>query len=91
MRKTFEKDFMLEVLWEDRDDAEIILDVIDGNSRWSLEHRFIFTFEGKFWETSYRTGATEQQDETPWQYDDSVECWEVVPVEKIVIDYVEVK
>lgn len=32
---------------------------------------------GKFYQTTYSEGATEMQDERPWEYEDEVECEEV--------------
>lgn len=57
------------------DDA--ILDEITDTSRWSIHHRIVFSYQGKFWETYYSEGATEMQDESPWEYEDEVECCEV--------------
>jgi hypothetical protein len=57
--------------------------IID-NSRWSISHEIIFEHEGKFYQTYYSVGATEQQDESPWEYEDEVECVEVQQVEKVV-------
>lgn len=54
-----------------------ILDEITDTSRWSIHHRIIFAYQEKFWETYYSEGATEMQDESPWEYEDEVECSEV--------------
>lgn len=54
-----------------------ILDEITDTSRWSIHHRIIFAYQGRFYETHYSVGATENQDESPWEYDDEVECVEV--------------
>lgn len=54
-----------------------ILDEITDTSRWSIHHRIIFPYQGRFYETHYSEGATEMQDESPWEYDDIVECTEV--------------
>jgi hypothetical protein len=66
-----------------------ILDEIEDTSRWSVHHRIIFAYQGRFYETYYSVGATEMQDERPWEYDDEVECVEVelkeVKVKKWVI------
>lgn len=58
-------------------------DLID-TSRWSHIHERVYEdlTTGKFWHTTYRTGATECQDESPYENDgDEVEFDEVVPVE----------
>ncbi|MGM9987353.1 MAG: hypothetical protein ACI35O_09015 [Bacillaceae bacterium] len=54
-----------------------ILDEITETSRWSIHHRIIFSYQGRFYETHYSEGATEMQDESPWEYEDQVECQEV--------------
>ena len=54
-----------------------ILDEITDTSRWSIHHRIIFGDNGKFYETHYSEGATEAQDERPWEYEDEVTCTEV--------------
>ena len=56
-------------------------------TRWSIGYRIVFKFEGKFYRTGYSVGATEMQDEQPWQDEEEVECDEVRQVEKVVIDY----
>lgn len=83
--KTFDKEFMFEIL--DGDEGEIISNTIVENSRWSISHELIFKYEDVFYRTFYSVGATEMQDESPWEYDDDVECTEVVPVEKTIIVY----
>jgi hypothetical protein len=82
----FKKEFLQEI--EDNDDVEIVEDEITDTTRWSILNRRVFKFEGKFYETFYQHGATECQDESPYEYDeDQIECKEVFPVEKTVIVY----
>lgn len=61
--------------------------IIDNN-RWSVIYEIIFEYNGKFYQTSYSTGATEMQDESPWEYESEIECDEVekklVEIEKWV-------
>jgi len=83
----FEKDYMERVLWEDAEGTEIIEDEIIDNSRWSIHYRLIFKKDDKYYQTFYSRGATESQDERPWEYEDKVECVEVEPYEKIIIEY----
>lgn len=89
--KKFTKEFMLGVLCDDNEDAEIVENEIAETSRWSICYDFTFKFEGKYWSTGYSVGATEYQPETPWEYDEEITCMEVEPVEKTVIVYREVK
>ena len=64
---------------------DVLLDELCGRSRWSVNHRMVFTYDGTVYETYYSVGATEMQDERPWEYEDAVKCTEVraVKVEKI--------
>ncbi|HBN95102.1 MAG TPA: hypothetical protein DDZ66_02285 [Firmicutes bacterium] len=66
-------------------------DKIIDNSRWSIHHEIIFEYEGKFYKTYYSVGATESQDERPWEYEDEVDCTEVVQQEIKVMAWVPVK
>ena len=54
-----------------------IVDRIVDTTRWSVVHEIVFEDNGKFYQTTYSEGATEMQDERPWEYDDEVECTEV--------------
>ena len=90
MIKKFPKQFMLDMLWDESDDAEVIEDKITDNGRWSIHHKLIFKHKDKFYSTGYSVGATEMQDEGPWEDEDEVECTEVEPKEKTITVYVSV-
>jgi hypothetical protein len=82
----FKKEFLMEF------EGKTIIDEMVDHSRWSVSHRRIFEFEGKFYETYYSVGATEQQDESPYEYDeDEIDCPEVKPVQKLVTVYEKVE
>ncbi len=81
----FSKEFMKGVLYGDTEG--LISDEITDTGRWSVHHSIIFKHDDKFYRAHYSVGATEQQDERPWEYDKEVECTEVRPVEKTVIVY----
>jgi hypothetical protein len=82
----FTKEFLQEL--DEMLDAEIVESKVIGTGRWSIRHRCVFKFGGKFYLTHYSRGATEMQDEQPYEYDeDMIECPEVVPVEKTVVVY----
>lgn len=67
---------------------ELIEDNIDDTTRWSILHSIVFKFEDKFYTTCYSEGATEMQDESPFEHEgDEVECFEVKPVEVVVTQY----
>lgn len=66
-------------------------DVID-TSRWSILHEIVFQDnDGKFYKTSYSVGATECQDEAPWEYEDNITCYEVEKKKVVVEKWVEIK
>ena len=72
--KKFSKDYL-------RNELDLpygaILDKIIDTTRWSIIHEIVFEDNGKFYQTTYSEGATESQDERPWEYKDEVECYEV--------------
>lgn len=81
----FKKDFLIDEL--DLPYSAIEDKIID-NSRWSIQHEIIFEYEGKHYRAYYQVGATESQDEGPWEYDDKVDCTEVVQKEITVMAWV---
>lgn len=64
--------------------SNAIKDTITSTSRWSIHHEIVFLHDDKYWMTYYSEGATEQQDERPWEYDTEIECTEVHIVEKTI-------
>lgn len=72
--KKFSKDYL-------RNELDLpygaILDKIIDTTRWSIIHEIVFEDNGKFYQTTYSEGATECQDERPWEYEDEIECYEV--------------
>lgn len=93
MRK-FKGETLRELVYEDlpkEDGYEIVEKKLVDTSRWSTNHSLVFTYQGKYYQTSYSVGATENQCEEPFEYNDEVECAEVHPVEKTVIVYEVVK
>ncbi len=84
----FKKQFLLEVLSDGIEGAHILKDEIEETSRWSVHYHLVFEYKDKFYSVGYRVGATESQDEGPWQYDgDEIDCTEVKPVEEKIIVY----
>lgn len=88
MTKTFPKEIMLDILYGDKQ-YKIIKNELVDTSRWSKIYELVFQEPGQkedeAWETSYSTGATELQEEYPWEYDKEVECALVRAKEKTVI------
>lgn len=87
-KRVFDKKFLTNELFLP---YEALEDKIIDNSRWSISHKIIFEHEGKFYSTYYSVGATEMQDESPWEYDKEVECWEVEKAKVIKEEWVSVK
>ena len=89
----FDKEFLREeVVFDYPTGTYIVEDTIIGHRRWSVDHRIVFKDDkrhpGKFFTTTYSVGATEGQDESPFEYDDDpVECPEVRAVERTVTVY----
>jgi len=77
------------VVWNDHDDFETVKTEIVDVTRWSLIYENIYKQKssGKFFKTSYRVGATEYQDERPYEYLTEAVFEEVFPVEKLVTVY----
>jgi len=69
----------------------VVEDEIVDTSRWAVQHNVVFEYEGKHYRAWYQRGATEIQDEGPWEYEDTVECTEVHSVEKLVTVWENVK
>ncbi|KAF6630589.1 hypothetical protein H6F38_14270 [Paenibacillus sp. EKM208P] len=70
----FKKNFLINEL--DLPYSALVDDITD-TSRWSIHHEIVFEHEGKFYQTHYSEGATEMQDESPWEYEEDVDCDEV--------------
>ena len=78
----FAKQFLADLEDSDADNVKIIEDKFEDTSRWSIAYRRVFEFNHKFYVTYYSVGATECQDEGPYEYDpDEIECPEVFPTE----------
>jgi hypothetical protein len=51
-------------------------------------HEIVFKYKDKFYLATYSKGLTEYQNEYPWDYDNEVECAEVVQKEVVVKKWV---
>jgi len=81
----FSKEFLLEEVLDS--DKEISCEIIDTR-RWSIDYYLVFKHDEKFYGVSFSRGATEQQDERPFEYEpNEIECQELRAVEKTVIVY----
>lgn len=81
MKKVYSKDYL-------RNELDLPYEALEDNitstSRWSIHHDIIFEDNGKFYKEHYSEGATEMQDERPWEYDNEIECTEVELKEVLV-------
>jgi hypothetical protein len=84
---TVSKQVALDVLDGDKSQGEVILDEIIDHRRWSVVHRVIFKVGNRFLEGRYSRGATENQDEQPWEYGGDPKFTEVEPYQATVTLY----
>lgn len=89
VKRNFSRQHLREMTWGDEPEGyEIISNELYDTSRWSIYYEMIFKFEDRFYKTTYSVGATESQDESPYEYDgNEIECIEVKPVSKTIIVY----
>jgi hypothetical protein len=69
-----------ELVWEGESDGfTVVKKVITAHSRWAILYMLVFrrNDDGQLFGADYRVGATEYQDEEPFQYQDPVKCFEV--------------
>ena len=69
---------------------EVFSRIVD-QSRWAVSYEIVFAYANKFYRTYYRVGATEQQDESPWEFEKTADCFEVELKPITVKQWVEVK
>ena len=68
------------IVYEEHEDWEsITTPKTVGNDRWSVKKEQIFKHipTGKYYKFNWNEGATEMQDEKPYQYDKEVKIYEV--------------
>lgn len=74
LKKVFNRDYL-------RNEHDLpwsaLFDEMVDQGRWTTTHRCIFENDGKFFEAYYSVGSTESCEESPWEYEDEVECTEV--------------
>lgn len=90
--KTFKKEFLQALLYDDLgpdEDVTIVSDELIDTGRWSLHYDLVFKVGNQYFSVGYSRGATESQDESPFEYEsDDIVCDEVFPVEVKRIEYV---
>jgi hypothetical protein len=88
--KSFDREYLRDELGLPLDcyEGEIISRRIVSRGRWSIQYELIFRFNDQpvdeAWMVEYQVGATEQQDEMPWQYDKEVTATLVKKTTKVV-------
>ncbi len=94
--KSFPKEMMQEVVGmspsERYSDIPLVMikETITDTGRWTITYEAVIQdlTDGKFYKIWYSRGATEMQDESPFEYDgDEIECVEVEPFQKTVTRY----
>ena len=76
----FKKEDLRAMVLGDSGTLIAVEDKVVGHSRWSVQHDVIFGDQstGKHYASGYSVGATESQDETPYEYaEDEIDCDEV--------------
>ena len=94
------KELLQEIVGEyaQQERFEVVQNVISDHGRWSIYYDCTIKDKetGKFYDASYSQGATESQDEYPFENDEpdedgNIELHEVEPYEEIVTRYRKVK
>ncbi len=88
MKRIFTKELLIDELELPYNRGIVESDEPIDTSRWSISHELVFKYEGKFYMTYYSVGATECQDESPWEFEESVDCFEVELKEVVVKKWV---
>jgi len=78
------------VVYQDHEDFELVQTTIVDKTRWSVIYHGVYKHlpTNKFYSVDWSVGATEQQDESPFEYDKEVEFIEVEPREVTVIKWI---
>lgn len=77
-----------DIVYGDDSNFVIVEDRIVGTRRWSVVYEIVVQrkTDGKYFKDNYRRGATEMQDESPYEYSEP-NFTEVYPVTKTYIVY----
>ena len=80
----FSKQFLSDTNGDEND----VINEISDTSRWAVQYDRVFKFDGKFYAAPYQVGATEQQDESAYEYDDEeIDCPEMEEYTKTIKVY----
>ena len=93
--RKFPKEFLQRMVGEDIDpsEGEQLDDELIDTSRWSTIHKMTFKADdGLIYQSGYSRGATESQDESPYEHDNElIECVQVESVEVMTVQYRQVQ
>ena len=76
----FKKQDLQDMVYDGDGPLRKVTSKITSTSRWSINHEVIFkdTATGKHYKSFFSVGATEMQDESPYEYaNEEEECFEV--------------
>lgn len=76
------------IVYEVHEDFERVKSKIVNSTRWSIVYEDVYQrlSDKKFFKTTYSVGATEMQDEIPYEYGDAVFI-QVFPIERTITLY----
>jgi hypothetical protein len=84
----FKKDELIKLVDGDSTELKLIEDKIIDRSRWSIDYELVFEYDGLLYRTYYSMGATEEQDEGPFEFSpEEIECEMVVKVPVWTYEY----
>lgn len=83
------KETAQELAWaKEHDGFKVIERNLIDHSRWSVSYSLVIEKYGHFYSCGFSRGATECQDESPFEYEnDPIEFEEVFPVQKTITVY----
>lgn len=87
----FKKEELQKMVYGESERLEKVEEKISDTSRWSIHYEVVFKDNqtDKHYSSYYSEGATEYQDESPYEYDsDEIECQEVELKEVLVKQWV---
>ena len=87
------KEEALLILDDDHEKYKLIEDTMEGNGRCGIYHTIVVQEleSNNFYISSYSVGATENQDEGPWEHEDTVDFYEAEAYETTVTEYRKLK
>lgn len=84
----FKKSDLIEMIGDESDILSLVEEEFIESTRWHNLYRYVFSFEGKLYETSTRLPATEEQPHAPFECEpNEIECKEVFKKEITKIIY----